>query len=283
MAPSRVPSRTFPKGMKPRDLVITVGLAGVGLLAYGTFTELEKLTYEVRVLPLPGWPERLRGYRIALLADMHIKGPYSAELAQRSVMMAIEAEPDMIVLAGDFVDYWTDTIDPFVTAALEPLLLMDGNVVAVPGNHDYERGPASRLRAALEPLNVHVLQNEIWTHGGIRWVGIDSFNAKKADPSILTPSVDPTIVVWHEPDAVDFLPNGAHLMLSGHSHGGQFIFPFGITPKHSTMGKKYPQGFYPNAPTPLYVTRGVGTTFFPSRLNCLPEVSILSLVPGDAS
>jgi predicted MPP superfamily phosphohydrolase len=103
----------------------------------------------------------------------------------------------------------------------------------------------------------------------------EAMNAAKALAADL-----PKIVLWHEPDAVDFLPTGANLMLSGHSHGGQFVLPGGWAPKHSTMGRKYVRGFYPNAKTPIFVTSGVGTTFLPSRFNCPPEVAILTLNPA---
>lgn len=45
------------------------------------------------------------------------------------------------------------------------------------------------------------------------------------------------------------------------------------------LGRKYPRGFYPDAPTPLYVSRGVGTTLLPMRFLCPPEVAILTLEP----
>ena len=80
---------------------------------------------------------------------------------------------------------------------------------------------------------------------------------------------------------VDLLPTGCILQLSGHSHGGQFTFPGGFTPMHTKLGEKYVRGFYPEASTPIYVSKGIGTTFLPSRLNCAPEVSILTLVPAE--
>jgi uncharacterized protein len=85
------------------------------------------------------------------------------------------------------------------------------------------------------------------------------------------------VIVWHEPDAVDALPAGPDLMVSGHSHGGQFLAPWGWAPGTSELGKKYIRGWYPRAPVPLYVSRGVGTTGPPSRLFCPAEVSILTL------
>ena len=50
-------------------------------------------------------------------------------------------------------------------------------------------------------------------------------------------------------------------------------------PAKTRLGRKYVEGFYPDAPTPLYVSRGVGTTLFPMRLDVPPEVSLLTLEP----
>lgn len=82
---------------------------------------------------------------------------------------------------------------------------------------------------------------------------------------------------------VDQLPIEASLMLSGHSHGGQFISPWGWAPMKTRGGKKYVRGFYPDAPTPIYVSRGLGTTGPPSRLFCPPEVTILTLTSSRPS
>jgi hypothetical protein len=88
----------------------------------------------------------------------------------------------------------------------------------------------------------------------------------------------PRLAIWHEPDAVRFLPAVFDLMLSGHSHGGQFVFPGGFIPMTTKNGRKYIGGFYSNATTPLFVTKGVGTTGPPSRFLCPPEVVLLTLI-----
>ena len=189
----------------------------------------------------------------------------------------------MIVIAGDFVQDWQPASPWLLGECLEPLLLMEGNVVAVPGNHDYRGGNPELLSMICDELNIKVLRNEVWKHQGISWVGVDSAIVGKSDPVAAMSHVggDPAIAIWHEPDLVSLLPKGCALQLSGHTHGGQFRFPGGFTPMHTELGKRYPRGFYPAAPTPLYVSRGVGTTLLPSRLMCRPEVTILTLVPSD--
>jgi uncharacterized protein len=267
--------------MRVRDFVLlSAGAASAAMLVYGALYEANNLVLEERRLPLPGWPERLVGYRIALIADLHLRDRYSLELAQRAVAMALDARPDMVCLLGDYVGYWKPESARMLGECLEPLLLMEGKAVAVAGNHEYWGGDPSLLVPIFDELNIHFLRNEMWKADGIQWIGMDSETMGQADPNLAFDKIEegPRIVLWHEPDAVERLPQGsASLMLSGHSHGGQFRFPGGFTPMHTRNGRRYVRGFYPEAPVPIYVSRGVGTTGPPSRFNCPPEVSLLTL------
>jgi predicted MPP superfamily phosphohydrolase len=261
-----------------------VAAAGASMLVYGALIEANRLVLERRTLRLKGWPARLSGYRIAVLGDFHVRDEHSVALAQRAIALALGEAPDMVVLTGDLVSYWRPQTVRALGELLEPLLLMEGAVVAVPGNHDYEHGSPDLLEPILDELNIKLLRNESWTHAGITWVGIDSAKMGQDDAQLAFEGIEgdpnPKIAVWHEPDMVDFLPEGCVLQISGHSHGGQFRFPGGYTPMHSDLGRKYPLGFYPDAPTPLYVNRGIGTTGPPSRFNCAPEVTLLTLEPA---
>ncbi|MFQ3586300.1 MAG: metallophosphoesterase [Fimbriimonadaceae bacterium] len=269
--------------MKLRDWVFLGAAASVGALVYGALVEANRLVLERRTLRLPRWPERLRGYKIAVVSDLHLKDQLTQTLAERAVAMALDADPDMVVIPGDVVAYWKPAVPKIIGDVLEPLAMMNGNVIVTPGNHEYWAGDAEWLRPILDELGIRYLRNEAWRHGGITWIGIDSANAGRADPRAAFESAgadEPKIVLWHEPDVVSRLPDGAALMISGHSHGGQFRLPNGWSPMTTLNGRIYKDGFFPNAPTPLYVSRGVGTTGPPSRLFCPPEVSLLRLLPA---
>ena len=260
-----------------------LGVAGASALIYGSAVESRRIVLERVNLRLPGWPSRLNGHKIGFLADFHFRPGEPTDVAEQAIALVLDEEPETVVIGGDFVDSWSADVIDQVLETLSPLLLMSGNVIAVPGNHDH-RPFVSPLEAICDSLNIRLLRNEAWRHNGITWIGIDSLNAGWNDEERAFAGVsadEAKIVLWHEPDAVDLLTHSANLMLSGHSHGGQFILPGGFTPKHSSNGKKYPKGFYPEAPTPLYVTRGVGTTFLPSRLNCPPEATLLKLSSAD--
>lgn len=270
--------------MRTKDLLTVgaFGLSAVGgaMLVYGALVESKRLVLDKVDVPLKNLPENLDGFRIAVLGDLHLGDKFSVELAKKAIDMALDQDPDMVALVGDFVSYWKPESAWMLGEVLEPLLIMDGSVVAVPGNHDYKAGSPEILRIILDELNIKLLRNESWVHKGICWTGIDSYNenASNVPHAFQSATEDPTIVLWHEPDLVDQLPLGrALLQLSGHSHGGQFKFPGNLTPMTSRNGDKYRDGFYPDASTPVFVTRGIGTTGPPSRFLCPPQVAILTL------
>lgn len=274
--------------MRFRDLAFLAGAASAGMLVYGALYEANRLVLERQTLALPRWPESLRGYRIAVLSDFHFRSGYSRDLGKRAVSLALDEEPDMIVLTGDIVDYWFRDVERLILEGLSELREVSDRVLAIPGNHDYKYRANSidRLQPVMEELGIRLLRNEVVRQDGIDWVGLDTAIFREAKPveTFQRTFEGPVVVLWHEPDLVDLLPEGvASLQISGHSHGGQFRLPGGYTPMHSYLGRLYPGGWYPDAPTPLYVSRGVGTTGPPSRFNCPPEVSILTLVPADES
>lgn len=269
--------------MRPKTILWSLAAVGAGMLVYGAAVEARRLTLRRFTLRLHGWPSRLAGFRLAVLGDFHITDEASMELAHEAVLLALDSAPDMIAIPGDFVGYWKPSSPRMLGTALEPLLLMEGSVVAVPGNHDYYGGDPALLAAICHELNIKLLRNESWRHGGVQWVGVDSANAGEADPIGAFAHADPdepTVVLWHEPDLAEWIPGGASLALSGHSHGGQFRFPGGWAPMKTRNGRRFVRGWYPKAPTPLFVTSGVGTTGPPSRFLCPPEVALLTLEPA---
>ncbi len=170
------------KYMKLRDWGFLLAGASAALLTYGILYEANNLVIERRTLRLRGWKRSLNGFKIALLTDLHLRDGYSVELAKHAVAAALDSDPDMVVLGGDLVAYWKPGSEDLLAAALEPLLLMNGSAVAIPGNREYKCGDASRLAPVLDALNIKYLRNECWNHAGIDWIGIDSANAGEADP-----------------------------------------------------------------------------------------------------
>lgn len=254
-------------------------LAGAGAYAYGSLVEAKRIQPERRTLRLKRWPKSLDGYRIGLIGDMHIRDRNTVTLTRAALSWLVDQNPDVLVFVGDLIEDSKNDPIPLLEFALEEAEFFRGRAVAIPGNQDYKNHFPREFEWVLAKYGIRLLQNQVWSHDGIEWLGIDSANAEMADPFGTILKADPTkpmVALWHEPDMVDVLPIGPELMLSGHSHGGQFGLP-GWTPMKTRNGRKYVRGFYPHAPTPLYVTRGLATTFLPARLFCPPEVTVLTI------
>lgn len=254
--------------------------AGAGALAYGAAVEANRLKCENRQIDLPRWPSELVGFRIGFFADLHIRDRQTVNLTRQALAWLKGQNPDLLVIGGDLVDRNIPHYRDLLHLALHDLHFFAGKSVAIAGNRDHDRGDVGLVRRIVEFFDCRFLVNEVWSFQGLQLVGIDSANGGSPQPFATLMKTDPAkpmVVLWHEPDMVDVLPVGPELMLSGHSHGGQFGTPWGWTPMKTRNGRNYVRGFYPHAPTPLYVTRGLGTTFFPSRLFCPPEVAVLTL------
>ena len=90
----------------------------------------------------------------------------------------------------------------------------------------------------------------------------------------------PTILLAHEPDfALESSKTGRiDLQISGHSHGGQFIIPkFETTPFRGPNSTKYPVGLYKVGDMIQYTSKGLGTNSFRIRINCKPEITLITL------
>ncbi|MEC9302302.1 MAG: metallophosphoesterase, partial [Acidobacteriota bacterium] len=93
---------------------------------------------------------------------------------------------------------------------------------------------------------------------------------------LLSSATRPAIVLAHDPRRVfEAAALDLSLVLSGHTHGGQIVIP-GLG---AIAARKFPiaSGVFHQRNTTLYVSRGIGTVYVPFRLNCPPEVAILTL------
>lgn len=270
--------------MKLLPLLAGIAGAGAGILAYGAWTS-DRLVAERRTIHLKSWPQSHKGFRIGLVADLHLrKDGESLRICKAACKWLKDQSPDVIVIAGDIISFWQPGVIELVEEGLSPLTYCSSEIAVIPGNHEYAGpGSADGLESVLQNMGFDFLRNETKIIKNVNFIGIDSGNSGEALPYASIAQADfayPSVVLWHEPDYVKYLPSGLDLMLSGHSHGGQFVTPWGWAPMTSHGGSDYLSGFFPNAPCPLYVTRGLATTGPPSRFCCPPEVAVLTIEPS---
>ncbi len=227
-------------------------------------------------------PAGLRGLRIVQLSDLH-RGPINtvADIG-RAVDLALAQQPDLIVLTGDYVSTqagYADSLVPILARLRAPL-----GVYGVLGNHDYWTN-AGRVAQALRRAGVHLLRNAavpLARDGGRIWLaGVEDIWEGGDDlPAALrpVPPGETVILLAHEPDYADTAAaHGVALQLSGHTHGGQVRLPGlgGLVLPY--MARKYPIGLNRAGDTLVYTNRGIGSHPLGLRLNCRPEVTVLTL------
>jgi predicted MPP superfamily phosphohydrolase len=188
----------------------------------------------------------------------------------------MSTSPDLIVLGGDYVT-WGDR--RYVESCAEALsgLSAPHGVFAILGNHDDDQDMAN----ALIRRGIHVLRdsksqlsirNECLTLVGVRF-----WTRRLADiRSVVRGAAGFVVLLAHDPRRIiEAAALNIPLVLSGHTHGGQVVLPV-IGP---VAGRKFPvsEGLAQQNQTVIFVSRGLGTVYVPIRVNCPPEVALLTL------
>jgi predicted MPP superfamily phosphohydrolase len=264
-----------------------VAVVGDGILLAPNFPRIVRQEFR-----LQRWPERLNGFTVAVLSDFHYDPLFSVHPLHAAIGMVNGLHPDLVVLVGDFV-----SVPPFgdekkAAFAAEPCARLLRRITAphglwaVMGNHDDATDP-ERVTRALQAENIQVLDNQsqpIEQDGARFWLaGVDDVLNGTADLSKTmhnVPAGEAVILLAHEPDFADEAAQfPIDLQLSGHSHGGQIRIPF-LPPLYlPELAKKYFWGTYHIGPLTLHTSAGLGTIGIPMRLNCPPEITLLTLRP----
>jgi len=290
---------SFLKPLSRRGFLTAGVVAAAGLAVYSGEIERHWIEVTHNDVAIRGLPGAFDGVRLVQLSDIHMDEYSEPFFLCQAVDQINRLNPDAVLLTGDFVSDLPRSRHFAGGAAWQCASILKDlhcpQLYAVLGNHDISVG-ARNITAALTANGIAVLRNAYHPIerfgervGGRIWLaGIDDPYRGKPDPERAIPASirhipnEPVILMCHAPDYVDELltiPSGqsADLILSGHTHGGQVRMP-GIGPLAlPPMGKKYVQGWFRFGDTQLYVNRGLGTVGVPFRLDCPPEITVLTL------
>jgi predicted MPP superfamily phosphohydrolase len=295
---------------------IPVSLAAAAAVGVGYASGIELRAYQIRRIDVPILAPGAAPLTILHLSDAHLRPQQLGK--QRFIRELALLRPDLVINTGDsIVD--PDAV-PAMLSALEPLLQIPG--VFVWGSNDYygpqPKNPARYLmpnrdrRHQGEPLpwrNLRAgMQAAGWrdaTHarfrlkaGGrdIEVAGVDDPHLQRDRYHLVAGPVDPhadlTLAVTHspEPRVLDaFAADGFRLLLAGHTHGGQLRIPgYGALVTNCGLDTGRARGLSRwgagDNPAWLHVSAGLGTSpYAPVRFACLPEVTLLTLLPVHAA
>jgi uncharacterized protein len=250
--------------------------ATAGVTAHGHLYERHALRLARVDLPVPGLAPAHEGLRLGFITDLH-HGEFVPQTAvARAVDLVTAQRPDLVVLGGDYISNFDVRYAEPCAEALEALEAPLG-VIAVLGNHDDEKA----VPAALRRRKFTVLKDARMTlrvrGEPIDIVGIRFWTRQPGEIAALVPRGSATrLLVAHDPRRLEQAAAiGIQAVLSGHTHGGQVVLP-GVG---ALAARRFPvvAGVARRGETSIFVSRGVGTVVLPIRINCPPEVAVLTL------
>ena len=263
--------------------MICVFAAAVALVSAYLVWENNSLGLTEYTYASPKVSPALDGFKICHLSDIHNKR--FGEKNSRLVSLVGGQSPDIIVITGDLVDSrHTD-----VLAAVELLEQLVGiaPVYYVTGNHEGRLPNAvyGYLMESLADLGVNFLdgRSEVIEYGGEK-INIAGFFDKMVfsieSARELTRDGMLNILINHRPQfAPDYAEAGFDLAFSGHAHGGQMRIPFvgGVIAPDQYFFPQYSEGMHRFGDSATVISRGVGNSLAPTRVNNRPEVVIVTL------
>lgn len=258
-------------------------------IAYGN-TDLEIYKYNVKSEDIPS---EFDNFRIVQISDLH--NAEFGENNEKLLLMLKQADADIIAITGDMIDSRNTDIDVAISFAQKAVNIAP--VYYVNGNHESRvLGEYEKLKQGLTDAGVTILENSSAdiTIGDetISLIGIN-------DPTLRMELVDDTmeqniahqlvsvipdndnykVLLAHRPEYFDVYAGNVDLVLSGHAHGGQFRIPFigGLVAPGQGFFPEYYEGSHIKENTEMIVSRGIGNSIIPFRINNKPEIIVAEL------
>jgi len=282
--------------IKKKNLILVIGIillvVFIGHTIWGNIT-VGTTYYKVYKENLPA---SFDGFVIAQISDLH-NGEFGKDNS-RIIKILKEEQPDIIVITGDLVDSNRTDIEIAVNLVEEAKKIAPCYFVT--GNHEAWIGATyDQLENQLHNYGLVTLHDEVVIlskgNDSIMLIGLDDpdfarvpsdeqasmFERKLRDMKL---PVGFKILLSHRPEAFSsYVANDIDLVLSGHAHGGQFRFPLigGLVAPNQGLFPRYDGGMYTQATSLMIVSRGIGNSIIPVRINNRPELVIVELKSQD--
>jgi predicted MPP superfamily phosphohydrolase len=261
-----------------RSAAIVAGLTAVGTTALGARTALGPPRLARQQIGLRKLPRGMDGFRIAVVADIHLGPLLGRGHTARIVDTINRLDADLVTVVGDLVDGSVAELG----SAAQPLtgLRSRRGSFFVTGNHEYFSGFQEWI-TEVESFGLTVLRNERVEIDGIDLAGVNDAtggvygDAPDYDRALAgRDPAKPVVLMAHQPIQVrEAEKRGVDLQLSGHTHGGQ-IFPFAYLVR---LQQPVIAGYARFGDTQLYVTRGAGFWGPPVRVGAPPDITLIEL------
>jgi predicted MPP superfamily phosphohydrolase len=267
------------------SIIILVVIAFL-VIVYNKKIVISNITYKNSKIP-----SSFDGYKILQISDLH-----NAEFGKNQktlIEKTKEIAPDIIFITGDLIDSYNTNID--ISMKYIDDIADIAPIYFIPGNHESRIESYNELCNKLISFGVKILNNKTVfiqkDTSSIGLIGLDDpafiqssnqdelFKKLLIDLSKDTDS-DFKILLSHRPEKLaDYKDAKVDLVFSGHAHGGQFRIPFvgGLLAPNQGFFPKYTSGIYREENTSMIVSRGLGNSIFPFRINNSPELVVVTL------
>lgn len=249
-------------------------------------------TYQTRVseaeIQIKNLPNELAGLNLALIGDIQVDRYTQQKKLQDLTHKMENIDIDLLFFSGDLVTNGQNFIDQ----GLQFICTFSANLgkFACLGDHDFWANPV-RISQGMTSCGWAFLKNDhnLIQHreNSILITGITEIYSRKISPRDLAailekaPAADLKILILHQPSPrliEEAVKKDYHLVLAGHTHGGQIQFkPFGFTLTTSMLETPYYSGIYKRNNTFIVVTNGVGLTLAPVRYHASAGINVLKL------
>ncbi len=267
--------------------LLLAGLLIIGLtlwILWGN-TALQVTQYTISS---PRLPEGFAGFRIVQISDLH--NTAFGDDNHRLISQIQAAKPDIIVITGDIVDSRRTNLSVAVDFSAAAAKIAP--TYYIPGNHE-GRLDYKAISKALQNVGVIPLLDKSVTltrnNDQIHLLGLIDDNCRpvgtmeEALSDLMAEAHGYTVLLSHRPTFFDiYVKAKADLVLTGHVHGGQFRLPFvgGLYAPSQGLFPKYDAGIFTEGQTQMVISRGLGNSAFPFRLNNRPEIVVVTLEKG---
>lgn len=269
--------------------IILVFLMAGGLAIF--IGSMRWLKVNFQIVEFSGLPDHLRGLRILHISDLH-----SDHLTRKNLDIWPRVgglDFDIAVITGDIIRGRRRN-EPGNSRYLLPhqnsLARLAERVPTffVEGNHESRIFP--EMREFLENIGIIVLYNQRYTltvgRGDVDIIGTMDYSTMNLRgwgglrDLLAENHGNFQIMLTHQPQVIDTVkPSGISLVLAGHTHGGQVRLPLlpALYAPNQGLLPRYSHGLYRHGDAQMFVSRGIGTTYFPIRFFNRPEIAIIEL------
>ena len=270
-------------------LISIILLFFIGLYLYFENNYLQVSIYTVESSKIP---KDFTGFKIVQISDFH--NTKFKKLTNDIIKEIKNSNPNIIVITGDLIDAYKTNID--IAISFVEKINDIAPIYYVTGNHEARIENYEEFKNKLEENKVTILDDKLEVikkdNSEINLIGIDdpsfNFNTYSDDSTIVEDNLTSiqfdknkfNILLSHRPELIDtYAKNNFDLVLTGHAHGGQIRIPFigGLIAPNQGLFPKYTSGAYEMGNTKMIVSRGIGNSILPFRINNRPELVVIEL------